>query len=145
MSAIIFNKAYTQNIYSNNLSVPVYTPIISSTDDLFNLGISGIWETNDTVPSAKFKRYDDGGDYKGIKLGFNTAMSIGCYDSNFTGTDFNLDGGTLTFTSAVIEDDKIKFKAERGINPASDTEYIDKIRGKFSERMNQFFYFYETL
>ena len=142
MSAIVFNKAYTQNIYSNNLSVPVYTPIISSTDDLFNLGISGIWETNDSVPSAKFKRYNDGSDYNGIKLGFNTAMSIGCCENQFMGTDFNLDGGTLTFTSAVVDDYNIYLKAERGINPASDSEYIDKIWCKISERMNQFFLIY---
>jgi hypothetical protein len=71
MSAILYNKAYTQNIYSNNISVPVYTPIINSEDDFGNLGLGVVWEDN--TADAKYRRDPNDGT---IKMGFLTAMNI---------------------------------------------------------------------
>lgn len=137
MSAILFNKAYTQNIYSNNISVPVYTPIINSEDDFGNLGLGVMWEQNNST-SAGYSRDDN----NPIKMGFSSAMSINQHVDEFTGTNFKRE--RLTFTGPAQGDDQdyIIYTEDREINTSSDQEYLSKIWAPISENMGHFFLVY---
>ena len=138
MSAILYNKAYTQNIYSNNISVPVYTPIINNSDDFGNLGLGVVWEDN--VADAEYKRNSDDGN---VKMGFLTAMNINQHGDDFSGINFTRDN-SLTFTSSAGGDDNnhIMYTSSREINTTSDEEFISKVWAPISEQMGHFFLVY---
>lgn len=142
MSAVLYNKTYTQNIYSNNVSVPVYTPIISSEEDFGSLGLGVMWEDNSSLgTSTGYQRYyrSDNGQ---IKMGFLTAMCIGQYHVEFTGVNFQREG--LTFTRSLNGDDRAHRvdNGDREINTSSDKEYLETVWAPISEQMGKFFLVY---
>lgn len=122
MQAILFNKAYVQDIYSGSVQVPVYTPIINSTDDLEALGISYKVDSNM------------------VTLAFNSAMALSNNGNYFSGIDLHYDESAMSFDCALEDDDPHGFHANnRVINVSNDVDFIDKIWGNAAPRLGLFF------
>ena len=122
MQAILFNKAYVQDIYSGSVQVPVYTPIINSLEDLKALGISH-------KVSADM-----------VSLAFNSAMTLSNSGDYFSGIDLHYDESAMSFDCALGNDDKYGFStSNRVVNVSNDVDFIDKIWGNASPRLGLFF------
>lgn len=138
MDSILHNKAYTQNTYSSNIQVPVYSPIIDSEDDFNNMGLSVMWETNSSSES-KYHRDDDGQ----IKMGFSTGMNLSQWASNFSGANFRKSG--LTFVGSTVErpSDTRTYSQNSGIiETYSNTGFLQNVWGPISDSMGKFFMVY---
>lgn len=122
MQAILFNKAYVQDIYSGSVQVPVYTPIINSLEDLKALGISHKVSANM------------------VSLAFNSAMALSNRKDDFSGIDLHYDESTMSFDCALEDDNKYGFSTDnRVVNVSNDVDFIDKIWGNASPRLSLFF------
>lgn len=122
MKSILFNKAYVQDIYSNSVQVPVYTPIINSTTDLYNLGIH-----HKEVGSR-------------VQLAFRTGMAISQTSSFFSGIDFYFNSDSLKFETATDDDYEHDFtNNNRIVDVSSDIDFVNTVWGNISSRMGLFF------
>lgn len=123
MQAILFNKAYTQNIQESPITVPVYTPIINSKEDLENLGI----QINRSGTN--------------IDLGFSSAMALGQDDNLLYGTNFNVNTD-LSITEAKEDPyDNIELDpaTDKVVNTSTDDDFVTDIWSRFSQDMKLFF------
>ena len=122
MQAVLFNKAYVQDIYSGSVQVPVYTPIINSLEDLKALGISHKVSANM------------------VSLAFNSAMALSNSGSDFSGIDLHYNEGTMSFDCALENDENYEFStSNRVVNVSNDVDFIDKIWGNAAPRLGLFF------
>ena len=133
MASTIFNKAYVQNIYASNISVPVYTPIIDSIDDLYQLGID---------------YYPINGN---IRLCFNNAINLNQCNNRFTITNFNFDQTSGRFVSPVEQDDDQNSSGESGkgfkandimVDPSTNKNFLEEEWSYVSSLLPEMFLVY---
>lgn len=139
LQAILYNKAYTQEISQNSVEVPVYTPIINSVEDFANLGLGYKIDTKNHK----------------IKMGLMTAMNImhheGTNLNKFSGINFIKDPDTdnhpFEFVKAADGTDDAKRNIvlgnnHREVNTATDGPFIEAVWNPIKESMGNFFLVY---
>ena len=109
MSATILNKAYVQDIYTGNVSVPVYTPIIDNIGDLEILGLWG--KTNPTT--------------KQLSLYMSGGICLNAHGDDFNTVNFIFNNGQ--FVSAETDDwTDDSFTGEGIINTSSNKDFLER-------------------
>lgn len=121
MQALLFNKAYVQGEQGGTIQVPVYTPIIDSSNDLSPLGI-------------KFINLNGN-----IKLGFESAIAL-CHRRNDFSATRLLSDGDLNFYAAEIDDNKYQYDGDgKMVDPAISADFLNKVWGNIGPNMLTFF------
>lgn len=126
LAATLFNKAYTQNMYTGTIQAPVYMPIINSIEDMKSLGITYLNKTDHPEQ---------------VYFGFNTGMNLSQKGKVFGAANFILDSDSLQFISAT-RDDQAEGKyieSEVMINTSENQDFLDTIWSDFGSNMSQFF------
>ena len=131
LQAALYDKAYVQNTYNNNINVPVYSPIINNRDDFKSLGLDYLfYKDNDQV---------------NIKLGFSSAMSL-THDENddITAANFIVTKKNNNFefspgTSWVYD---YQILAKSHVNTTNSDDFIQNVWNKISSNMQKLFLVY---
>ena len=121
MQALLFNKAYVQGEQGYTMQIPVYTPIIETSDDLAPLGI--VFKNNNGI----------------IKMGFESAIAL-CHIHNDFSAARLLSDDNLNFYAAEQDDSRVQYDGEgKMVDPATTTDFIDKVWGNINSNMLTFF------
>ena len=136
MQAMLFNKAYVQGEQGSTLQVPVYTPIIESSDDLEPLGI---------VYSI-FEKDTEGGKEKNVLLAFDQAVALNHRGKTFSATrlestQVGKDGEKqIVFNQAVEDDYDNDFtESNKLVNPAENTDFLNTVWTNIGVHLPTFF------
>lgn len=136
MQAMLFNKAYVQGEQGSTLQVPVYTPIIESSDDLEPLGI---------VYSILEKDIE-GGKEKNVLLAFDQAVALNHRGKTFSATRLEStqtvinDKKQIVFNQTVEDDYDNDFdESNKLVNPAENTDFLNTVWTNIGVHLPTFF------
>ena len=126
MCAFIFNKAYTQNIYTSNFNVPVYVPIINDENDLYQIGI-GV----DIMKTGNVKMYMRG------------AINLNQHGNIFSITSFEQEDGV--FVRPYDADDEVGNYCTQSnviVDPSVNKDFLEKEWSSVSSLLPEMFLAY---